>query len=100
MLRQARISGAAAAAGTIAPHVGQAGRPLTGDARAKASPSVRAIRSMAGRALDGVRGWYRKRATRRELAALSDQHLKDIGLERPRIASTVDDYLRAGGRLG
>jgi uncharacterized protein YjiS (DUF1127 family) len=42
------------------------------------------------RSLDWISLWFRRRTAVRELQALSDHHLADIGLDRSQIVSTVE----------
>lgn len=45
--------------------------------------------SLAERMLDGFKAWRRSRRTRLELSRLSDDQLRDIGIERGQIASVA-----------
>lgn len=50
------------------------------------------------RGLGGVTRWRRQRGAVRELQALSDHYLRDIGLERSRIVPAVEAIIRDGER--
>ncbi len=50
------------------------------------------------RAVAAVSRWYRRRAAIRQLQALNDHYLADIGLERDRIVPTLDALIEAGDR--
>lgn len=52
-----------------------------------------AVRLIAGR----ISRWRRRRASIRELQALSDHQLKDIGLDRHRIVSAVENITETVG---
>ncbi|MEM7222132.1 MAG: DUF1127 domain-containing protein [Pseudomonadota bacterium] len=60
--------------------------------------SVTALRAVnaVDAALESFARWRRRRAAIRELDALSDRHLQDIGLHRSQIASTVDEIVKSG----
>ena len=40
--------------------------------------------------------WHRRSTTARELQYLNDHYLKDIGLDRAQVASSVDEIIDAG----
>ncbi|MEQ8816362.1 MAG: DUF1127 domain-containing protein [Thalassobaculum sp.] len=58
-----------------------------------ASRLVKGLDSAVRRSAGAISRWNRRRTTIRALQALSDHHLLDIGLERSRIAATVDELL-------
>ena len=67
-------------------------------------PSIGALRLVDAlelavrQGVGGISRWRRRRAAIRELQALSDRHLRDIGLDRSQIASTVETLIEAGDR--
>ena len=64
--------------------------------------SIGALRLVNGSALrrsvGGISRWRQRRTAIRELQALSDHHLTDIGLDRSRIVSTVEEIIESGGQ--
>jgi len=68
------------------------------------NPSIRALRlvdvlaSAVRRSVRVISRWRRRRAAIRELRALNDHYLRDIGLDRSRIVSTVEEILETGDR--
>ncbi len=50
------------------------------------------------RSVGGISRWRHRRTAIRELQALSEHYLTDIGLERSQIVSTVDEIIETGGR--
>jgi uncharacterized protein YjiS (DUF1127 family) len=58
---------------------------------------VNGLTSTVRRSVGGIARWRRRRAGIRELQALSDDYLKDIGLDRSRVASPVDQFIETGG---
>ena len=46
------------------------------------------------RSVGGITLWRRRRTAIRELQALSDHHLTDIGLDRSQIVSTVEETIK------
>ena len=52
------------------------------------------------RALKGLRAWHTRRVAVRELQALGDHALKDIGLDRGGIRSVVQDMIESGATTG
>ncbi len=53
-----------------------------------------AVRWSVGR----ISRWRQRRTAIRELQALSDHYLTDIGLDRSLIVSTVEEIVKTGGR--
>ena len=62
--------------------------------------SVATLRLVNGleQAVAAVTRWRRRRAAVRELSALSDHHLADIGLHRSQIQSTVEEIDETGAQ--
>jgi len=56
---------------------------------------LRSIETGVSRLVEEFRAWHRRRAAVRELRALSDHTLKDIGLHRSEIRSVVHEMTRA-----
>lgn len=54
---------------------------------------VNGLKSVARWCVGGISRWRRRRTTIRELQALSDHYLKDIGLDRSQIVSTVEETI-------
>ena len=50
------------------------------------------------RNLGWISRWRQRRTAIRELQALSDHYLTDIGLDRSQIVSTVEDIIETGGQ--
>ena len=69
-------------------------------------PSIGALRLVNGLesavrwSVGRISRWRRRRSAIRELQALSDHLLTDIGLDRSQIVSTVEEIIEAGGRPG
>ncbi len=67
-------------------------------------PSIGALRLVNGlesavrRSVGGISRWRQRRTAIRELQALSDRHLTDIGLDRSQIVSTVEEIMETGGQ--
>lgn len=67
-------------------------------------PSIGALRLVNGlvsavrRSVGRIPRWRLRLTTIRELQALSDHHLKDIGLDRSQIVPTVEEIIETGGR--
>ena len=60
--------------------------------------TVNALESLLGRVAARLSVWRRRRAAIRELDALSEHHLADIGLHRSQIVSTVEEIIETGGQ--
>ena len=67
-------------------------------------PSIGALRLVNGlesavrRSVGGISRWRQRRTAIRELRALSDHHLTDIGLDHSQIVSTVEEIIGNGGQ--
>ncbi len=67
-------------------------------------PSIGALRLVNGlesavrRSVGGISRWRQRRIAIRELQALSDHHLTDIGLDRSQIVSMVEEIIETGGQ--
>ncbi len=59
---------------------------------------VISLDSALRRSLGWISRWRRRRTAIRELQALSDHHLADIGLDRSQIVSTVEKNIETGGQ--
>ncbi len=59
---------------------------------------VNGLESAVRRSVGGISRWRRRRTAIRELQALSDHHLTDIGLDRSQIVSTVEEIIETGGQ--
>ncbi len=82
-------------------HAGQPKRP---GRQIGAIPSIGALRLVNGlksavrRSAGVISRWRQRRTAIRELQALSDHHLTDIGLDRSQIVTTVEEIIETGGR--
>ena len=82
-------------------HADSPGRP---GRRIDSIPSVGALRLINGlksavrRSAGGISRWRRRRKAIRELQALSDHYLADIGLDRSQIVSTIEEMIETGGQ--
>ncbi len=74
------------------------GRQIDGIPSIGALALVNGLESAVRRKLGGISRWRRRRTAIRELQALSDHHLADIGLDRCRIVSTVEEIIETGGQ--
>ncbi len=78
---------------------GRADRPEPLDRQTEGFPSIGALRLVNGlksavrMSVGTIFRWRRRRTAIRELQALSDHHLKDIGLDRSQIVSTVEEMI-------
>ena len=52
---------------------------------------VKGLESAVRRSIRGISRWHQRRRAIRELQALSDHHLADIGMDRSRIVSVVEE---------
>ncbi len=59
----------------------------------EASARTRHASTFLGRALDGLRRWSLRQQTISELSSLSDEQLRDIGLDRADLGSAVERQL-------
>ncbi len=59
---------------------------------------VNRLESAVRRSVGGISRWRQRRTAIRELQALSDHYLKDIGLDRSQIVSTVEEIIETGGQ--
>ena len=81
-----------------------AGRAGPSESRIAGFPSLGTVRLIKGlesavrHCADGISRWRRRRTAIRELQALSDHYLTDVGLERSQIVSTVEKMIAAGDR--
>ncbi len=81
-----------------------ADRPERPGRQIDGNPSIGALRLVKGlelalrRSVGGISRWRQRRTANRELQALSDHHLTDIGLDRSQIVSTVEDIIETGGQ--
>ncbi len=81
-----------------------ADRPERPGRRIDGIPSIAALRLVNGlesavrRKLGGISRRRRRRTAIRELQALSDHHLTDIGLDRCQIVSTGEEIIETGGQ--
>lgn len=81
-----------------------AGRPERARRQIDGLASIDALRLFHGleaavrRGVGGISRWRRRRTAIRELQALSDRHLTDIGLDRTQIVSQVEEIIETGGR--
>jgi uncharacterized protein YjiS (DUF1127 family) len=82
----------------------RADRPEQPDCQIERLPStgtlrlIKVLESAFRRSVDGISHWRRRRTAIRELQALSDHHLKDIGLDRSQIVSTVEEMIETNGQ--
>ncbi len=82
-------------------HADRPGRPSR---QINGSPSIGALRLVDGlksavrRIAGGISRWRQRRTAIRELQALSDHYLKDIGLDRAQIVSTVEEIIKTSGQ--
>lgn len=82
-------------------HADQSGRP---GRRIDEIPSFGALRLVNGlesavrRSIGAISRWRQRRTAIRELQALSDHHLTDIGLDRSQIVTTVEEIIETGGQ--
>ncbi len=74
------------------------GRRIDGIPRIGALRLVNGLESAVRRSVGGISGWRQRRTAIRELQALSDHQLTDIGLDRSQIVSTVEDIIETGGQ--
>ena len=74
------------------------GRRIDGIPSIGALALVNGLESAVRRKLGGISRWRQRRTAIRELQALSDHHLTDIGLDRSRIVSTVEQIIETGGQ--
>ncbi len=75
------------------------GRRIDGIPSIGALALVNGLESAVRRSVGGISRWRQRRTAIRELQALSDHHLTDIGLDRCRIVSTVEQIIETGGQL-
>ncbi len=59
---------------------------------------VNVLESAALRTVGGISRWRRRRTAIRELQALSDYYLTDIGLDRSQIVATVEKNIETGSQ--
>jgi len=59
---------------------------------------VNGLESAVRRSVGGVSRWRQRRTAIRELQALSDHYLTDIGLDRSQIVSTVEKIVETSDR--
>ncbi len=74
------------------------GRQVDGIVSIGAFRAVNALESAIGRLAQSVTRWRQRRIAIRELQALSDHHLADIGLDRSQIVSTVEEIIETGAQ--
>ena len=58
---------------------------------------INGLESAVRRSVGGISRWRQRRTAIRELQALSDHYLTDIGLDRSQIVSTVEEMIGNGG---
>ena len=80
-------------------YVGRPGRQIGGIPGIGTLRLITGLRSAVRRAVAGISRWRQRRRAIRELQALSDHYLTDIGLDRSRIVSTVEQMIETGGRF-
>ena len=59
---------------------------------------IAGLQSLFRRSVIAVSRWRQRRAAIRQLQALNDHYLADIGLERDQIVPTLDALIEAGAR--
>jgi uncharacterized protein YjiS (DUF1127 family) len=59
---------------------------------------VNGLGSAVRRSVGVISRWRQRRTAIRELQALSDHQLTDIGLDRSQIVSTVEEMIETGGQ--
>ena len=74
------------------------GRRIDGILSIGALRLVNGLESAVRWSIGGISRWRQRRAAIRELQALSDHYLTDIGLDRSQIVSTVGEIIETGGR--
>ena len=74
------------------------GRQIDGIPSIGALRLVNGLESAVRRSVGGISRWRQRRTAIRELQALSDHHLTDIGLDRSQIVSTVEEIIETGGQ--
>lgn len=59
---------------------------------------VKGVASVVRRSGGVIFRWYQRHTANRELRALSDHYLKDIGLDRSQIVSPFEETIEPGGQ--
>ena len=74
------------------------GRQIDGTPSIGALRLVNGLESAVRRSVGGISRWRQRRTAIRELQALSDHYLTDIGLDRSQIVSTVEEIIETGNQ--
>ncbi len=74
------------------------GRQIDGIPSIGAMWLVNGLESAVRRSVGGISRWRQRRTAIREFQALNDHHLTDIGLDRSKIVSTVEQIIETGGQ--
>lgn len=81
-----------------AERAGPSERRIDGFPRISTLRLIKGVESAIRRCVGGVSRWRRRRTAIRELQALSDHYLTDVGLERSQIVSTVEEMMATRDR--